>query len=227
LIDRANNQLPASQFGCERVAHARVHRRPSVLKGVIYHGRDAVRAMDFTKFATSIQKMDALKRASFQNQEPAETSSLLGDEAEPPVPESSTFSMNVFSFVLVLVIVTSALSHFSSSAYTKLFIDLLSSPPPVGVGMSAKEIGYVSALTSCCSIIVQFFVFTKISYLFGYAKLYNATLFILSVSWFYTPFVATSSFGGLWFRLILLRKIADISSTACYLLLERSLLVLS
>jgi len=159
---------------------------------------------------------------SSENQDPDETSTLLEHEAEPPVPQSSTFSFDTFSMLLIIIIGTSAISHFCSSAYNKLLIDLLSSPPPVGFELSAKEIGYVWSTTAMCSIIVQFLLFTKISNSFGYAKLYTATLFVLSASWFFTPFVGGPGSTGFWVQLVLslsLRKIVDISSFACYLLL--------
>jgi len=155
------------------------------------------------------------------------------EEAEPLLPQEpqeqrNSKSFDSFGFIttdIILIIITSALAHFGSSAYNKLLIDFLSSPPPAGRNLSPKETGYVWSGTALVGMIFQGFAFIKISKKLGYARLYTLTLLLLVVSWVYTPFIGIGG-SNLWIALAIgltLRKIPDIVNFTCYLLLVQSL----
>jgi len=152
-----------------------------------------------------------------------ESTALLGTETAPVSVGVNTHGFNFMSFDLVIIIATSAISHFCNSAYNKLLIDFLSSPFPVGRNLSAKEIGYVWSGTALVCIVAQALAFTKVARRCGYARFYSITFAVLTLSWLYTPFIGLNAgAAGLWIQLILgliLRKITDISSFACWLLL--------
>ena len=121
----------------------------------------------------------------------------------------------------VLIIITSAVAHFSSSAYNKLLIDFLSSPFPVGRNLSAKETGYVWSGTAFASMVFQGLAFLRIAKMCGYARFYSITLILLSISWVYTPFIGING-SYLWIELAIgltFRRMFDIANFTCYLLL--------
>jgi len=150
-------------------------------------------------------------------------SAALLETQTPVIDRINTHSFNFLSVDLVIIIATSAISHFCNSAYNKLLIDFLSSPFPVGRNLSAKEIGYVWSGTALVCIVAQALAFTKVARRCGYARFYSITFAVLTLSWLYTPFIGLNAgAAGLWIQLILgliLRKITDISSFACWLLL--------
>jgi len=150
-------------------------------------------------------------------------SGALLETQTPVIDRINTHSFNFLSVDLVIIIGTSAISHFCGSAYNKLLIDFLSSPFPAGRDLSAKETGYVWSGTALVCIIVQALAFTKVAKQCGYARFYSITLAVLTLSWLYTPFIGLNAgTAGLWIQLILgliLRKIADISNFTCWLLL--------
>src|SRR5579871_6813844 len=116
--------------------------------------------------------------------EPQETDTLLVNKSQGNPRTRS----GIFSFVttdLILIIATSAIAHFSSSAYNKLLIDFMSSPLPVGRNLSTKEIGYVWSGTALVSMAFQGIAFSRIAKRFGYARFYSVTLILLAVSWVY------------------------------------------
>lgn len=152
--------------------------------------------------------------------EPQETDALLVNKSQ----ENSRTCCGTFNFVtsdLILIIATSGIAHFSSSAYNKLLIDFLSSPLPVGRNLSAKEIGYVWSGTALVSMAFQGIAFSRIAKRFGYARFYSITLILLAISWVYTPFIGING-SHLWSGLAIgltFRKIVDIANFTCYLLL--------
>jgi hypothetical protein len=147
---------------------------------------------------------------------------------EPVSPDNNTSPpasscLKNLSIDLVLIIGTTAITQFCASAYNKLLIDFLSSPPPVGRDLPPKESGYVWSGTALVSIAFQGLAFAKLAQLFGYARCYRMGLLLLSFSWIYTPFIGlTGGRVALWIELALgltLRKVADITVFTCSLLL--------
>jgi len=182
-------------------------------------GRTAIRSRGL--FRRTQQAPASSRDDGDDDDQVAETATLL--PSQPGPAQINVHGFNFLTVDLVIIIGTSAISHFCASAYNKLLIDFLSSPFPIGRNLSAKETGYVWSGTALMCIVVQALAFTKIAKLCGHARFYSLTMAVLTISWLYTPFIGLhSGTAGLWIQLSLgvtLRKIADISNFTCWLLL--------
>lgn len=126
-----------------------------------------------------------------------ETSSVQSGETEPLLSDSpqhlshrasgdcspAGFSKRRIFFVIG----TFGLFIFCTAAYISLVKNFFSSARPIGLGMSAEQLGYIFSGPVVACIAIQAFGFTKIESVFGCRCCYSASLLVVCAACWLTP----------------------------------------